>query len=509
MKAKLLTLMAVLSVLGIVFAACAPATPVVIEKEVIKEVEVEKAVIVEKEVPKEIIKEVPVEVEKVVEKEVVKRVEVEKEVVVTATPAPKEKARIVWLVRTSVVENKWEQEIVKPAFEARHPDIEVDILIVDQPDIPIKLEGMIAAGEPLDVWCSSWGAGGPPEVGHLMMDLTPLIEREEFDMADFVPEIVQIFVRQGKLLGLPLLSVPTFVYYNMDIFDEAGIPYPPLDWDDDDWTWDAMLDLAKQLTHDYGDPVEGQYGLWTQIRIEDPGFIWGKNVFNEEVFDTGFADEVYLEDPVIERAYQLRHDLMYKEKVMPEAGIMDALSQLGGAFQSGKMAMLLGGGWGHWVYRGIEEEEDGFCWGAAPVPKGEPGIFQLNEIYSDPWVITKGTPNVEAAWTFLKYVTSLDASRSYMQSTGTPPTRRSLLEEYFELYPCMGAEKMKKVYMGGVEHGIEQMFQWVKGYPELHSTFGNRMADLWLDPDATAAEVLPVVDAELEDLLKRIRAENE
>jgi len=504
MKTKLCVLVAVLSVLGIVFAACAPATPVVIEKEVIKEVPVEKAVVIEKEVPKEIIKEVPVEVEKVVEKEVVK------EVVVTAAPAAKEPVHIVWLVRTQPPENKWEQEIVKPAFEARHPDIKLDILIVDQDDIPIKLEGMIGAGEPLDVWCSSWGAGGPPEVGHLMMDLTPLVERDEFDMADFVPEILQIFVRQGKLLGLPLLSVPTFVYYNMDIFDEAGIPYPPLDWDDDSWTWDAMLDLAQQLTHDYGDPVEGQYGLWTQIRIEDPGFIWGKNVFPEEVFDTGFADEVYLDDPVIERAYQLRHDLMYKDKVMPEAGIMDALSQLGGAFQSGKMGMLLGGGWGHWVYRGIEEEEeDGFCWGAAPIPKGEPGIFQLNEIYSDPWVITKGTPNAEAAWTFLKYVTSLEASRAYMQATGTPPTRRSLLEEYFELYPCMGPEKMKKVYMGGVEHGVEQMFQWVKGYPELHSTFTNLMAELWLEPDATAAEVLPKVDAELEALLKRIREEQE
>jgi multiple sugar transport system substrate-binding protein len=503
MKTKLLALAAVVTALGMIFAACAPATPVVIEKEVIKEVPVEKQVIVEKEV----LKEVPVE--KVVEKEVIKEVEVEKEVLVTAAPSPKEPVHVVWLVRTQPPENRWEQEIVKPAFEARHPDIKLDIVIVDQDDIPIKLEGMIAAGEPLDVWCSSWGAGGPPQVGHLMMDLTPFVERDEYDMADFVPEIVQIFVRGGKLLGLPLLSVPTFVYYNMDIFDEAGVPYPPLDWDDDEWTWDAAVELAHKLTHDYGDPVNGQYGLWTQDRIEDFGYIWGKNVFPEEVFDTGFTDEVYLEDPDIERAFQLRHDLMYKEQVMPEAGIMDALSQLGGAFESGKIGMLLGGGWGHWVYRGIEEEEDGFCWGAAPVPKGEPGIFQLNEIYSDPWVITEGTPNADAAWTFLKYVTSIDASRAYMQATGTPPTRRSLLEEYFDLYPCMGPEKMKKVYMGGVEHGIEQMFQWVKGYPELGSTFSNLMADLWLDPDATAAEVLPGVDAELEALLQRIRAEYE
>ena len=61
-------------------AACGgtAATPVVVEKEVIKEIE--KEVIVEKEVIKEVEKQV------IVEKEVIK--EVEKEIVVVATPIP-------------------------------------------------------------------------------------------------------------------------------------------------------------------------------------------------------------------------------------------------------------------------------------------------------------------------------------------------------------------------------------------------------------------------------------
>jgi uncharacterized protein YbbC (DUF1343 family) len=71
---------------GALVAACGPATPIVVEKEVIKEVPVEKAVIVEKEVIKEVTKEVPKEIikEVPVEKEVIK--EVEKQVVVTSTP---------------------------------------------------------------------------------------------------------------------------------------------------------------------------------------------------------------------------------------------------------------------------------------------------------------------------------------------------------------------------------------------------------------------------------------
>ena len=64
------------------------AAPVIVEKEVIKEVEV--PVIVEKEVVKVVEKEVPVEVEKILEVEVPVIVEKEviKEVILIATPTP-------------------------------------------------------------------------------------------------------------------------------------------------------------------------------------------------------------------------------------------------------------------------------------------------------------------------------------------------------------------------------------------------------------------------------------
>lgn len=50
-----------------------------------------------------------------------------------------------------------------------------------------------------------------------------------------------------------------------------------------------------------------------------------------------------------------------------------ALSQLGGDFQSGKVAMRQNGGWGWWVYSSVTPEvEGGFCWGVAPNPWGSP-----------------------------------------------------------------------------------------------------------------------------------------
>jgi len=85
---------------GAAAAACAPmATPVVVEKEVVKEVEVEKPVIVEKEVVREVEKPV------VVEKEVVKEVPVEKvvEKVVVPTPLPVAEVEVMGFPRSETV----------------------------------------------------------------------------------------------------------------------------------------------------------------------------------------------------------------------------------------------------------------------------------------------------------------------------------------------------------------------------------------------------------------------
>jgi len=81
-----------LVIVGMLFAACAPATPQIIEvpKEVVVEKPVIQTVVVEKEVPVE--KQVTVVVEKAVEKEIVKTVVVEK--IVEATPKPG--GKMVW-----------------------------------------------------------------------------------------------------------------------------------------------------------------------------------------------------------------------------------------------------------------------------------------------------------------------------------------------------------------------------------------------------------------------------
>jgi multiple sugar transport system substrate-binding protein len=67
---------------------------------------------------------------------------------------------IVWMVRTGQTENRWERDVVIPAYAQAAPDVFVKVLNINQPDITVKREAMIAAKEPLHVWSTNWGGDG-------------------------------------------------------------------------------------------------------------------------------------------------------------------------------------------------------------------------------------------------------------------------------------------------------------------------------------------------------------
>lgn len=58
----------------------------------------------------------------------------------------------------------------------------------------------------------------------------------------------------GAIYGIPFSTLPAPLYYNADLFDKFGVPYPT-----DRMTWDNLYDTAKKLTRRDGD--RPYYGL--------------------------------------------------------------------------------------------------------------------------------------------------------------------------------------------------------------------------------------------------------
>jgi multiple sugar transport system substrate-binding protein len=413
-----------------------------------------------------------------------------------------EPVEVIWYVRTEDAEQPWEQDVIIPDFESKHPNIKINLTIVTWDDFDTKMQTMIAAGTPPDVW-SHWGPSGFADyvIRGLAADLTPYIERDNFDLSDFIPEVLDIYTLEGKVYGLPMLTTGSFIYYNKDLFDAAGVEYPPTDWGDTSWTYDAFEEMCGELTNDTGDPETMTFGCNLGFWPND-AFAWlfGQDLYPDSAYQTGFAEEAYLDGEGAIKGYQARQDLVWELNYMPDPAQTDAMGG-GDIFMNEKVAMHLTGGWGWWNYNEVD-----FNWGAAALPYGGPDRRCV--VFTDPWMLSAKTDHPDEAWEFLKYLVSPETQRSYMELTGTPPARISLAEDWYKLFPTMTPEEVKELHLGGLKHGRESPNHLLVRFDQLNQVV-NAAVDPIVNNEAKAADVLPDANAQLEEALQSIKAEYE
>ncbi|TMV43000.1 extracellular solute-binding protein [Paenibacillus mesophilus] len=114
-----------------------------------------------------------------------------------------------------------------------------------------KVSELLTAGQTIDIMFASIGATPP----HLMenkleYDITPQIKKYSYNLNHLEPTMVdtgrQLAGGTG-IYGLPVYVPPSTIYYNKDIFDKFGVPYPK-----GGITWDEMFELTKSLTRSDG-----------------------------------------------------------------------------------------------------------------------------------------------------------------------------------------------------------------------------------------------------------------
>jgi multiple sugar transport system substrate-binding protein len=78
---------------------------------------------------------------------------------------------------------------------------------------------------------------------------------EGANLEAFDPVTLDAWRRDGKLIGIPFGYWPAVLFYNKDIFDKAGLAYPPHKYgepyaDGGDWSLDKVAEIAPLMTLD-------------------------------------------------------------------------------------------------------------------------------------------------------------------------------------------------------------------------------------------------------------------
>jgi len=413
---------------GAVMASCAPATPMVVEKEVIKEVPVEKPVIVEKEVPKEVVKEVVKEVP--VEKVVKQTVVVEKVVEKPAQPTTKAMVTIfVGMGTGTAPEQQAVQDALAEEWNAAHNDIKMEYMYVPHSESRTKWAAMIAAGTPPAINMPS----GVEQVGRFRdtnLDIGPYIERDNYDLSDFGDIIPEVGKYQGVTYGIVVGVYPSVLYYNEDLFDEAGLDYPPHEWETSDWTFDALLERAMQLSLDSSGKNSSEAGFdpdnQVQWGYEECGSLngWAMSWGAENM---GWSDDfrtLYFNQKAWVDRLQWVSDAIWKWHIKPSAEQTEAASP---GFKTGKLGM---DSCHSWRLSGMEDLP--FLWNVGAKPAGPTGIVKA-QCDVDAFLICNRYPHLDAAWEVVKWLLEPDQLLKLDICWGALPPRYSLQERYKEV----------------------------------------------------------------------------
>ncbi|MBN1260036.1 MAG: extracellular solute-binding protein [Anaerolineae bacterium] len=391
---------------------------------------------------------------------------------------------------------------VADEFMKQNPGIDVTVMNVAWDEFDTKMIAMNTAGTPPDIW-TSWGPSGFMDyyARGLIADLTPYIEASNFDMSDFYPEVVDYFTIDGKIYGIPHTVGAAYIFYNKDMFDAVGEPYPPTDWNDTSWTWDRMLDVCSKIAyHDEADPANSTWcvsrGLYP---VNTYAWLWDKDIFPQSIYETGYAEEANLSDPELLEIFQKYQDITYEyhyDQTGPEW-----MATGGDPFVMGKTAMQM---WGVWGFDNTFTVED-FKWGVAAVPYGDPNADRKVHIYANPWMLSSQSRHPEEAWKLLAFLSSPEMHLDSLNRGTTPLARKSLMDEFYAMVPYMTAEELDEVLNGAIEHGQIAPATSIVGWGEINNVLGTAFDAIENGTD-TAANSLPAFEDELIAKLKELKA---
>ncbi len=293
-------------------------------------------------------------------------------------------------------------------FEEQHPDIRIQLQYTPG-DYAQKLILQLISNTAADlILMDDEYFPGYSERGYLV-NLQEWMERDAVEMGldDFLPTSLDSFRFRGVQGGMPWGGMSVLMFYNKDMFDAEGIPYP-----DDDWTWDDFRRIAKSLTRDIsGNGVPDQFGAnvgFGFLDIEPVVWSFGGDILNED------STASVLDQPEVLEALQFLYDVKFVDHSTAHLGESEGMTKEV-ELLTGKVGMVMSG-W--FLARQLMDIEGGMRWGIAPMPRGPRGHrytrvswegISINNAISD--------ERKAASWEFVKFIVS-EEIQAYIADIG-------------------------------------------------------------------------------------------
>lgn len=274
---------------------------------------------------------------------------------------------------------------LKRAFEKEHPNITVEITNIPEDNYVTKIDTALAADSPPDIgymYEARWMKAGR------VVPLDDVIASHGIDTSTYNQNAFSYCALEGKIYCLGSYSGAIMLFYNKELFDQAGVPYPSAT---EPMTVDEYAALAAKLTQptdDLSKYVWGGYAdatnWWTDSRT----------LFSEDARQIeGYANDAPTVHAYDVLAKMVRDGTSPSESDFEFFGNTDILA-------TGQMAMTITDN----VVAIPTLEEAGIEWGAAPTPVETASDLPWVGSWTDYWGVFAGSEHEEAAKEFVAFV---------------------------------------------------------------------------------------------------------
>jgi multiple sugar transport system substrate-binding protein len=280
--------------------------------------------------------------------------------------------------------------------QATHPKIKVEVKS-GQDDS--KMTQAIGGGQGPDVGLSySTDIVGQFCSSGAWLDLAPYIARDKVSIDAFPQTVRQYTEYKGKRCSMPVLADAYGLYYNKQLFADAGIAGPPK-------TLEEFAETAKKLTKRSADgtittagflPLFGFYENTPSHLGPIVGAQWLKPDGSSAIGG----------DPAWQQLLQWQKSLVdwfgYAKLEAFRAGLGDEYSDAN-AFQKGQVAMAIDG---EYRIAFAKDQSPDLKFGVAPMPASTSDRYGSGYVTGNVIGISKTAKNPEAAWELIKYLTT-------------------------------------------------------------------------------------------------------
>lgn len=306
-------------------------------------------------------------------------------------------------------ENETLMNVLIPAFEAENPGIKVNAVSHEWAELHDKV--LVSANSNALPDVARCDIAWLPEFQK--MGILVALDEEMPNFAEvsgkLLDSAMSTAIINGHYYALALNTNSKIVFYNKAMLEAAGVSIPA--------TMEEWIEAVKKLS---GENAKGQqvWG-WNEPALAGWNicpFIWsfGGALTNEDqTIATG-----YINGPATVKAVETFAELV---KAGAITGFNAGDIPMTDGFGTGRYAMMLEGPWKSAELAGAYPD---VAYGTAPIPAGEGGSIS---VLGGEDIAMFNTPNKEAAWKFMQFMTG-EYAETEMAKCGQIPVNRAALE---------------------------------------------------------------------------------